>query len=182
MIEDATVEASEMSVRDYRPSPRKTKMAEQFEREGFVLEDTDYHYLAAKGDQFDLRRVLARVDRAYFGADRPFDLPRVAWGDLDAHNAWALYVVRDDVIVVEKALDSEATPSFVLDYLLLHELLHLANPPKEGGDQDDWHTESFEAGVEAFPRAEEAEAWLDKRAMDEHRARRGGARGAFAVG
>lgn len=151
--------------------PRKSKLAEQFEGDGFEVEDTDYELLPPRGEHFDLRDLLRRVDRAYLGGDRPFQLPDVAWGDLRAHNAWALYVIRDDVILVEKSLDAVATPREVLRYLLLHELLHLAHPPDSGGSQTDWHTPEYEAALSRFPGAEEAEAWLEAAARRERDAR-----------
>lgn len=153
------------------PRPRKSKLAEQFEGDGFELEATDYELIPARGAHFDLRDLLRRVDRAFLGADRPFQLPEVAWSDLHAHNAWALYVVRDDVILVEKSLDAETTPRDVLRYLLLHELLHLAHPPDSGGSQTDWHTPEYEAALARFPAAGEAEAWLDASARRERGAR-----------
>ncbi|HEX9710798.1 MAG TPA: hypothetical protein VGB42_12640 [Candidatus Thermoplasmatota archaeon] len=153
------------------PRPRKSKLAEQFEGDGFALEETEYEYLDPRGARHDLRALLRRVDRAFLGADRPFELPQVAWADLRAHNAWALYVIRDDVILVEKSLDAETTPRAVLRYLLLHELLHIAHPPDGGGSQGDWHTAEHEAALADFPGADEAEAWLEAAARRERERR-----------
>lgn len=153
------------------PKPRKSKLAEHFEGDGFVLEDTEYDISPPRGAHFDLRALLRKVDRMFMGADRPFVLPQVAWADLRAHNAWALYVIRDDIILVERSLDAEGTPREVLRYLLLHELLHLAHPPSEGGADPDWHTPEYEAALERFPAAGEAEAWLDAAARREREAR-----------
>ena len=68
------------------------------------------------------------------------------------------------MILVDKALDSQATPAFVIEYLLHHELLHLLHAPDKGGEQEDWHGAAFDEEERAFPRAAEAEAWLDRRA------------------
>lgn len=160
----------------HRKSPRKSKLAEQFEEAGFALEDTQYEVDPPRGDHFDLRRLLARVDRAHFGGDRPFDRPDVAWAPLDAHNAWAIYVLKDDRILVERSLDDADTPAFVIEYLLLHEMLHLVHPPADLEGDQEWHTETFETAVARFERAEEAEAWLDRRLAAELRAKRAVAR------
>jgi len=154
-----------------RPSPRKSKLAEQFERAGYALEDTEYEVLPPRGEHFDLRRILARVDRAYFGADRPFDLPAVAWAPLDAHNAWAVYVLKDDQILVEKSLDGPETPAFVIEYLLMHELLHLVHLPTEAEGDPEWHTETFEGELARFAKGADAEGWLDRRLSTELRAK-----------
>jgi hypothetical protein len=172
MIEDATLEASSMAENRPRKSPRKSKLAEQFEEAGFALEDTKYRVIAPRGEHFDLRRLLARVDRAYFGADRPFALPDVAWAPLDAHNAWAVYVIKDDRILVEKSLDDGKTPAFVIEYLLMHEMLHLVHPPDDLDGEPEWHSEPFEAAIERFKRGDDAEKWLDRRLAAELKAKR----------
>ena len=161
-----------MSQNRPRKSPRKSKLAEQFEEAGFALEDTEYEVLAPRGDHYDLRRLLARVDRAYFGGDRPFDLPDVAWAPLDAHNAWAVYVLKDDRILVEKSLDDGETPAYVIEYLLVHEMLHLFHPPDDLDGEPEWHNAPFEASIERFKRGDEAEKWLDRRLEAELRAKR----------
>lgn len=154
-----------------RRSPRKSKLAEHFEREGYRLEETEYEVLPPRGEHFDLRRLLQRLDRVYLGEDRPFALPRVAWSPLDAHNAWAVYVLKDDRILLEKTLDESSTPAFVIEYLLLHELLHLAHLPSEDGEEPEWHTEGFEQELAKFPRAQEAEKWLERHLQAELRAK-----------
>ena len=169
MIVDATLGASRMTGNSRRRSPRKSKLAEHFEREGYTLEETEYEVLPPRGDHVDLKRALRRVDHGFLGEARAFELPEVAWSPLDAHNAWAVYVLKDDRILLEKTLDDPATPAFVIDYLLLHELLHLANLPSEGGGEPEWHTDGFERQLARFPRAVEAEAWLERRLADELR-------------
>ena len=172
MIEDASTEASKMAQSKSRRSPRKSKLAEQFEEAGFALEDTQYEVIAPRGEHFDLKRLLARVDRAFFGEDRPFALPRVGWSPLDAHNAWAIYVLKDDRILIEKSLDTEGTPAFVIEYLLLHEMLHLVHPPDDAEGKQEWHTRDFEAEIARFKRGEDAEKWLDRRLDAELKAKR----------
>lgn len=171
MIEDAVIEASSMAQTKTRRSPRKSKLAERFEQAGYALEETEYEVTPPKGEHFDLRRVLARVDRAYFGGNRPFALPQVAWAPLDAHNAWAVYVIKDDQILIEKSLDDPETPAFVIEYLLMHELLHLVHLPSEAEGEPEWHTETFEGELAKFAKGEDAEGWLDGRLDKELRAK-----------
>lgn len=154
-----------------RRSPRKSKLAERFEREGYTLEDTEYEVLPPRGAHVDLKRALRRVDHAYLGEEHAFELPEVGWSPLDAHNAWAVYVLKDDRILLEKTLDDPSTPSFVIEYLLLHELLHLAHLPAQGAGEPEWHTDGFEEALAHFPRAQEAEAWLEGRLAEELRAK-----------
>jgi hypothetical protein len=171
MIEDAAIEASSMAQNKPRRSPRKSKLAERFEAAGYALEETEYEVIPPRGAHFDLRRMLARVDRAYFGGNRPFALPEVAWAPLDAHNAWAVYVLKDDQILIEKSLDNPETPAFVIEYLLLHELLHLVHLPSEAKGEPEWHTETFEGELAKFAKGEDAEGWLDRRLGKELRAK-----------
>lgn len=173
MIEDATFEASRMAEASRRRSPRKSKLAEHFEREGYALEETEYEVLPPRGEHVDLKRALRRVDHAYLGEERAFELPEVGWAPLDGHNAWAIYVLKDDRILLEKTLDDPSTPSFVIEYLLLHELLHLAHLPEAAEGEPEWHTDGFERALAHFPRSQEAEAWLERRLSEELRAKSG---------
>lgn len=171
MIEDAAIEASSMAQNKSRKSPRKSKLAERFEAAGFALEETEYEVMSPRGNHVDLRRILARVDRAYFGEDRPFALPTVGFAPLDAHNAWAVYVLKDDQILIEKSLDDPETPGFVIEYLIMHELLHLVHLPEEADGEAEWHTETFEGEMGKFEKGEDAEKWLDRRLAKELRAK-----------
>jgi predicted metal-dependent hydrolase len=171
MIEDAAIEASSMAKNKPRRSPRKSKLAERFEKAGYALEETEYESIPPRGAHFDLRRLLTRVDRAYFGGNRPFALPEVAWAPLDAHNAWAVYVIKDDRILIEKSLDDPETPPFVIEYLLMHELLHLVHLPSEADGEAEWHTETFEGELSTFEKGGDAERWLDRRLGKELRAK-----------
>ncbi len=147
-----------------RRKPRKGSLGEALTRAGFDLEETEYPVLPARGRFHDLFARLLEVRDAFLPALPASKLPAVGWCDLDRENAWALFALLDDVILVDKALDRQSTPPYVIEYLLLHELLHLLHAPDEGGEQEDWHGAAFDEEERAFPRAQEAEAWLDRRA------------------
>jgi hypothetical protein len=144
-------------------------LGERFAKEGIPLEQTRYEILPPLGDHVDLLIPYHRVLRRYAPDLKVAVLPRVGWSPLDEHNAWALYALLDDAVLVDKSLDDPSTPMFVIEYLILHELLHMAFPPEESSEQDGWHTDAFERAIAAFPQAEEAEAWLDARLNGEVR-------------
>jgi len=147
-----------------RRKPRRGSLGETLSKAGFDLERTEYPVLPAQGAFHDLFARLLEV-RDAFMPDLPASrLPSVAWSDLERENAWALFALLDDVILVDRSLDRQSTPAFVIEYLLHHELLHLLHAPEEDGEQEDWHSAAFDAKERAFPRAAEAEAWLDRRA------------------
>jgi hypothetical protein len=158
--------------------PRRGSLGERFQKEGIPLEQTRYQILPPLGDHIDLLVHYRRVLRRYLPDMDGRRLPRVGWSPLDHHNAWALYGLLDDAILIEKSLDDPATPPFVVEYLILHELLHLRHPPDEGSDQAGWHTAAFERAIAAFPHGQEAEEWLDSRLEAELRP--AGAEGARA--
>lgn len=147
-----------------RQKPRKGSLGQALQRAGFDLEQTQYPVFAPRGRFHDLFERLLEVRDAFLPAFPVARLPSVGWSDLDGENAWALFALLEDVILVDRALDQPSTPAFVIDYLLLHELLHVLHAPDEGGEQDDWHGAAFDREERAFPRAARAEAWLDRRA------------------
>ncbi len=63
------------------------------------------------------------------------------------------------VIAVSSALDDEVVPEFVTEYVLYHELLHLANGLSLDGQA---HGEDFRRCERLHPRWNEAEEWLKR--------------------
>ena len=65
-------------------------------------------------------------------------------------------------IAVSSSLDRAEIPSFVSDYVLYHEMLHMQEGVTFAGR---YHTDAFKAKEALYPRAQEAETWLRKSAL-----------------
>jgi predicted metal-dependent hydrolase len=95
----------------------------------------------------DLLARAARLSERYLGgAARP---AAVRWVD-NMQRRWGSCTPEDGTIRLSRRL--AATPDYVVDYVLVHELAHLIEPG---------HGPAFRALVAAYPRHERAEGYLD---------------------
>jgi predicted metal-dependent hydrolase len=118
------------------------------------------HWVREMVRRFDRRRSPERVDlRARVAAlARRYELPHprsVEWSDRQ-RSLWGSCTPDDRSIRVSSRLARE--PGWVLDYVLVHELAHLAEPS---------HGPEFWALVSRYPRAERARGWLMAKGADE---------------
>jgi hypothetical protein len=79
--------------------------------------------------------------------------------DRDGGKVWAAVEKREGVhfIAVRETLRFSA-PSFVLDYLLAHEVLHVVLPPRGRC----WHHRAFRIAERLLPNYHRANKWLER--------------------
>jgi hypothetical protein len=123
--------------------------------------------LKAKGRYHDLTSVLAAVNETYFQGR--VDV-RIGWGSAPARKrtrrrrrsfsrALATYYYNTQTIKVSPVLDAENVPSYVLQWIVYHELLHHVLPIKKVGSRHLYHSRQFRALERAFVHYEKAKAW-----------------------
>jgi hypothetical protein len=103
--------------------------------------------------RFDRRRDASAIDLEARAASlaRRYDLPRpngVRWAE-NQRRRWGSCTVDTGQIRVSAAL--VGYPTWVLDYVLVHEMAHLVEPN---------HTPAFHSIVARYPKAERAEGFL----------------------
>ncbi|ABS02673.1 protein of unknown function DUF45 [Kineococcus radiotolerans SRS30216 = ATCC BAA-149] len=107
------------------------------------LEAADRRRNPLEGDLLERARELSR--RHLDGLARPAS---VAWVE-NQHHRWGSCTPADGSIRLSSRL--QGMPSWVLDYVLLHELAHLLVPT---------HSRAFWALLESYPRTERARGFL----------------------
>lgn len=125
--------------------------------------------LEAKGKEYDLDSLLASLqDRGLVG---------------DCHGAFLTWTEKPNrfrmgycslimrVVAISSALDSSQVPSFVAEYVLYHEMLHLLT---RSDPLRSYHDAEFRRLERRYPRWREAENWL-RRLSSGHLARKGSA-------
>jgi len=112
------------------------------------------------GHVFDLDEVFDRLDAEYFGDRLP--RPRLGWTLQDAWRTHGHYDAAHDTIVLSRNLDDAGTPPFVVDFVMYHEMLHVAMPAERRDGRHLHHTAAFRRAEAAFPRMREAVAWLEE--------------------
>ena len=114
------------------------------EERHWVAEMTRRHLRKHRSAGVDLPRRAAELARR-------FDLPQPAairWVD-NQHTRWGSCTVQDATIRVSRRLAEH--PRWVLDFVIVHELAHLAVPD---------HSPAFAALVDRYPKAERARGYL----------------------
>ena len=105
------------------------------------------------------RAVFDRLNTEYFGGR--LHKPRIGWTLQDAWRTHGHYDPAHDTIVLSRTLDDPATPPFVVDFIVYHEMLHVLMPAERRDGRHMHHTTAFRTAEAAFPRMREAVAWLE---------------------
>jgi predicted metal-dependent hydrolase len=71
-----------------------------------------------------------------------------------------------DLVMLSVTLDDPDVPDFVVDFVMYHELLHKVMGSKVVNGRRYAHTPAFREAERAFPRYEEAEAFLKATARE----------------
>ena len=115
---------------------------------------------SAKGHVYDLEEVFDELNRKYF-----FGLlarPLMTWSAEQARNRLGHYDPAHNAIVVSSVFDSRRIPSFVVEYIVYHEMLHLKHPVKLRGTRRCIHSPEFQAEEKLFAALDPAKAFLKR--------------------
>ncbi|MFH0939229.1 MAG: hypothetical protein V1899_08110 [Planctomycetota bacterium] len=74
------------------------------------------------GQYHSLTQSFQRMNREYFQSQ--LTQPELCWSPARARRLLGSYQERRDRVIISQLFDSPHTPSYVLDYLMYHELLH----------------------------------------------------------
>lgn len=113
-----------------------------------------------RGDARDLRPVFDYVNGCYF--DGKLLLPDLAWAKESPSARLGFYFQALNLLAVNKVLDSEKVPRYVLEFVVYHELLHGIMEAKGSQVRRIHHTKDFRERERQFSMYDEAEKWLSK--------------------
>jgi hypothetical protein len=116
--------------------------------------------VVTRGRHYDLAQVFARVNAAHFGGRRA--APRLTWSR--AHTARKLghFQPHTDTVMISVTLDDPRVPSYVLDYVMFHELLHRELGVQVVNGRHVAHGSDFRRAERQFPDYQRAVAYLEK--------------------
>ncbi len=77
---------------------------------------------AARGRVYDLDVIFQRVNAQYFQGQ--LDCPRLTWNQTLTHRKFGHYQPASDTIMISITLDDPKIPSYLIEYVMYHELLH----------------------------------------------------------
>jgi hypothetical protein len=114
---------------------------------------------SAKGEVFDLEEIFHQMNDLYF--DNRIKKPTLTWSARGTFRRLGHHDAAHDTIVISKSLDDRRVPRYVVEYVVFHEMLHIAHPPKIQNGRRYHHTPEFRRDERQFAFYEEAENWIE---------------------
>ena len=114
----------------------------------------------AKGEVFDLDEIFDSVNFWYFGGR--ISKPTLTWSPRKSFHILGHHDSTHDTISISRSLDSKVVPRFVIEYVVFHEMLHIAHPAVHHNGRRYHHTAAFRRDERRFPQYHDAEKWIDQ--------------------
>jgi hypothetical protein len=104
--------------------------------------------------------MFARLNREYFR--EALEKPTLTWSARRTYRILGHHDSTHNTIVLSRSLDDRSVPRFVVEYVLFHEMLHIAHPAKHVNGRRYHHTPAFRRDERKFAYYEEAESWIER--------------------
>jgi hypothetical protein len=111
-----------------------------------------------KGEVYDLDKMFDELNFWYFGGR--LEKPTLTWSPRKSYHILGHHDSTHNTISVSRSLDSKTVPRFVVEYVLFHEMLHVAHPTVHHNGRRYNHTPAFRRDERRFPHYHEAEKWI----------------------
>ena len=112
----------------------------------------------ARGKVYDLDAIFDDLNARFFHG--LLARPQMTWSRDHARNSLGHYDPAHNAIVVSRVFDDRRVPSYAVDYLVYHEMLHLKHPVRLRGSRRCVHSAEFQAEEKLFPHLDEARRFL----------------------
>jgi hypothetical protein len=100
------------------------------------------------GSHHDLAALHGRLNQSYFGGE--LKTPRLGWSRRGWKSMLGCYDPALDQIVINRKLDQDAVPEYVVAYVMYHEMLHQKHPVRFARCRRESHSASFRAEEKQF--------------------------------
>ncbi len=114
----------------------------------------------SKGTVYDLDEIFAALNENYFGNAIP--KPALTWSAKKTYRILGHHDATHDHVAISRSLDSLTVPKYVVEYVVFHEMLHIAHPTKHINGRRYNHTPAFKRDEQKFAYYDEAETWIEK--------------------
>ncbi len=114
----------------------------------------------SKGHVYDLDEIFATMNRVYF--DGAIKKPVLTWSANKTYRILGHHDAAHDHIAISRSLDSADVPRYVVEYVVYHEMLHIAHPTKHVNGRRYNHTPAFRRDERKFSHFHEAERWIER--------------------
>lgn len=114
----------------------------------------------AKGDVYDLDQIFEDLNHLYFRGS--IQKPALTWSAKKTYRILGHHDATHDHVAISKSLDSLDVPRYVVEYVLFHEMLHIAHPTQHVNGRRYNHTAAFKRDERMFQYFSEAERWIER--------------------
>lgn len=111
-----------------------------------------------QGEKYNLALIFHRVNRMYF--QDSLNQPNLRWSQRRSHRRLGSYQSQSDTITINRSLDREGIPDFVLDFIMYHELLHKKLGVHQVNSGRHNHNKNFKNLEKKFLNYSKANEWL----------------------
>lgn len=115
---------------------------------------------SSKGAVYDLDEIFAVLNARYFRGTIP--KPSLTWSAKRTYRILGHHDATHDHITISRSLDSVDTPAYVVEYVVFHEMLHIAHPTRHVNGRRYNHTPAFKRDEQKFSHYDEAERWIER--------------------
>ena len=113
---------------------------------------------SSKGHFFDLDEIFAALNHKYFG--NAISKPVLTWSARKTYRILGHHDATHDHVAISRSLDSPTVPRYVVEYVVFHEMLHIAHPTRHVNGRRYNHTAAFKRDERKFAHYAEAERWI----------------------
>jgi hypothetical protein len=114
----------------------------------------------SKGSVYDLDEIFDRINLEYFLGW--LQKPTLTWSPRKTYRILGHHDSTHQTISISRSLDDPSVPKYLVDYIVFHEMLHIAHPTKHVNGRRYNHTAAFKADERKFEYYHEAERWIEK--------------------
>jgi len=114
----------------------------------------------ARGHFYDLNAIFEDLNARFFHG--LMARPRMSWSQTKTRRILGHYDPAHNAIIISRIFDHPGVPSYVLEYIVYHEMLHLKHPVRLRGSRRCVHSAEFQAEEKLFPHAKDADEFLRK--------------------
>jgi hypothetical protein len=112
------------------------------------------------GKHFNLDVMFGKLNSLYF--HNQIRKPTLSWSPRKTYRRLGHYDAAHETIVISKSLDEVDIPTFVVEYVVYHEMLHLKHPAQWRNGRCYRHTPQFKRDERKFPYFEAAKEWIEQ--------------------
>ena len=115
---------------------------------------------SAQGSVYDLDEIFDSLNRSYFAGAIP--RPALTWSMRKTYRILGHHDAAHEHVAISRSLDSANVPRYVVEYVVFHEMLHIAHPTRHVNGRRYNHTAAFKRDEQKFAYFEEAERWIER--------------------